>query len=59
MRLLFMTMLASLSTIILGFLCPSAASRAFRLAASAQHPLCRHCGMNELTRTAQLCTYCD
>lgn len=58
MRLLFMTVLASLGTTMCLVLSSSATVRILRRGAGPQHPHGRHCGMNEITRPARLCTYC-
>ena len=58
MRLLFLTMLASLSTTVFGFVYPSTPLPILRRGLSERHPHCRHCGMNEISHPAGLCTYC-
>ena len=58
MRLLFMTMLASVGTTVFGLLCPSPSVRLLRRGTGEQQSHCRHCGMNEITHAVRLCTYC-
>lgn len=58
MRLLFITILAFVSTTMLGLLYPSKAVRLQRFAGGESHGRCQHCRMNEVTHSALLCTYC-
>jgi hypothetical protein len=58
MRLLFMTMLASLGATLFGFVYPSAPLRILRRGPSERHPYCRHCGINEIANSARLCAHC-
>ena len=58
MRLLLLTMIASMSTTMVGLPSPSAILRVLRLGIHQRHGQCQHCGMNEVTHSARLCTYC-
>lgn len=58
MRLLFITMLASLGTAMVGLWHPSGVFRVPRLGIQQGQGHCQHCGMNEITHQAHLCAYC-
>ena len=58
MRLLWLTILASLSTCVFGLLYPSPVLRLLRLGIHETDAHCQHCRMNEIAHAAHLCTYC-
>jgi hypothetical protein len=58
MRLLFMTLLASLRTTILGLFSVSATVPIWRRETRQRQSCCRHFRMNESSHPARLCMYC-